>query len=254
MTDLKNTERFSNRVDNYVKYRPGYSAELLDYVYSETGVSQDSVIADFGSGTGIFTKMLLDKGSRVYAVEPNEKMRLAAQNSLSNYDGFYSVDGAAENSGILESSIDFVTCAQSFHWFDRDASKKEFRRILKPEGKVLLIWYRMFTEGSGFMKGYEEIHYSFPGRGAVTDHRNIGNEEMKDFFRDSIFNTKSFSFGHKLDFEGLKGRALSSSHAPSPGDENFASTMEKLSKLYLKHQVNNEVEFLYRTDLYWGKV
>ena len=136
-----NTKRFTGKAELYRKFRPSYTQELFQYLYSpQVGFSQDSVIADIGAGTGIFTRLLLERGSKVYAVEPNADMRETSKNDLAEYKNFVSVNASAENTGLDEASVDFITAAQAFHYFDREVFKQECRRILRPGGKVVIIW------------------------------------------------------------------------------------------------------------------
>lgn len=132
-------KRFSKHAEYYDKYRPGYPESLLAYFDSEVGFSPKSIVADIGSGTGILSAMFLKNGNMVFGVEPNEDMRRIAEANLGSYPNFRSVDGSAESTNLRESSVDFITAGQSFHWFDRPRARKEFRRILRNEGWVVLV-------------------------------------------------------------------------------------------------------------------
>jgi ubiquinone/menaquinone biosynthesis C-methylase UbiE len=134
------TTRFSDRVENYIKYRPHYPPEVIDYLQSQNVLADSSVIADIGSGTGISTEMFLNNGNTVYGVEPNKEMREAAERLLKDYKNFVSVNGTAEETTLKNKSIDIVTAGQAFHWFDIPKSKAEFKRILKDTGYVVLMW------------------------------------------------------------------------------------------------------------------
>ena len=127
---MNTVQRFSNRVENYVKFRPGYPPEVLQLFHDEMKLRPDSVIADIGSGTGISAKLFLENGNEVFGVEPNDAMRSAAENFLSGYSKFRSVNGTAENTTLDESSLDFVIAAQAFHWFKPEETHGEFKRIL----------------------------------------------------------------------------------------------------------------------------
>src|SRR5581483_4013685 len=133
-------QRFSSRVNDYVLYRPGYPAQILELLKTECGLTGDSEIADIASGTGIFTRMLLENGNRVFGVEPNDDMRKAGESFLASYRNFTSVAGTAEATTLADHSVDFVTAAQAAHWFHRERARKEFVRILRPGGWTVLIW------------------------------------------------------------------------------------------------------------------
>ena len=151
------TLRFTGRVENYVKYRPGYPAGIIETFVKECGLTAGSVVADIGSGTGILSEVFLKNGNRVFGVEPNHEMREAGSRLLGKYAGFMSVDGAAEATTLEDCSVDFVTAGQAFHWFDRQRARKEFVRILKPNGWVTLIWNERLTDTSPFLRAYEDL-------------------------------------------------------------------------------------------------
>src|SRR4051812_35209407 len=113
-------ERFSNRVANYVKYRPGYPPEILEIFRDEMNLTGDSVVADIGSGTGISARVFLENGNPVFGVEPNAAMRAAAKEFLKSFPQFESVEGTAEATNLPDRSVDLVIAAQAFHWFDHE--------------------------------------------------------------------------------------------------------------------------------------
>ena len=251
---ISNTERFSNRVENYIKYRPGYPKEFIDYLYKNVGFSKQSIIADIGSGTGILSALLLERGSRVVGVEPNREMRKAAEVLLEEYTKFVSIDGTAENTGLTDRSADFVICAQAFHWFDRDACKKEFQRILKPEGRVVLAWNKRKVEETGFSAEYEELVRTYANDYSKVNHNLITEAEFRILFKKGFFIKVFFSNEQLFDFEGLKGRLLSSSYSPMPGERNYEILMIEMKKLFDKYEVNGSVTFEYETEGYIGEV
>src|ERR1019366_5901844 len=140
MSSKNSTTRFSSRVENYIKYRPGYPQAIVDLLSARCGLTSASVIADVGSGTGILTELMLRNGNKVFAVEPNRDMREAAERLLSQHPNFISVEGTAEVTRLNDASVDLIVAGQSFHWFDRVKTRQEFLRVLKPGGWVALIW------------------------------------------------------------------------------------------------------------------
>src|SRR5271154_1515768 len=125
------TARFSSRVEKYVRYRPSYPKEVVALLGKQCGLTAESVIADVASGTGIFTRLLLENGNRVFGVEPNAEMRRAGEEYLAAFPRFTSVAGTAEATTLPDHSVDIVTAAQAAHWFDRAKARREFVRILK---------------------------------------------------------------------------------------------------------------------------
>ena len=118
--------RFSNRAENYAKYRPSYSSEVVDRIINNFNLN--IVAVDIGAGTGISSRLLADREIKVMAIEPNEAMRGAAEiHPLVEFR-----DTSAENTGLGDNSVDLVTCFQAFHWFKPELTLKEWARILKP--------------------------------------------------------------------------------------------------------------------------
>lgn len=251
---MDSKQRFSNRVDNYTKYRPSYPKEAIDYLYGELGFREASTIADIGAGTGIFTKLLLDRGSRVLAVEPNPEMRAAAEQSLGGYASFVPVDGSAERTQLDDQSVDFIVSAQAFHWFDLPLSKEEFHRILKPGGKAVLIWNRRTTSGSPFYSEYDDLLRKYGRDYEKVNHMNLQDDDFARFFAESGYARLTFGNQQTFDYEGLRGRVLSASYIPLPGEEGHESLMAELRDYFDRYETEGKIVFHYTTELYVGEV
>jgi ubiquinone/menaquinone biosynthesis C-methylase UbiE len=249
LNELNPTGRFSDRVDNYVRYRPSYPAELIPFLETELGLKKGQQVADIGSGTGIFTELLLLKGYHVTGVEPNEGMRQAAERRLGGYDRFYSQNGRAENTGLEDQSVHLITVAQAFHWMEVEATRKEFLRILKPGGSIALIW-NLRLVNTAFLSDYEAFTRTF---GQQYESANRINEtEIAEFFQPRSMQVKIFSNVKLLDFEGLKGLVLSASYMPLEGDPRYEEMIGKLEELYATHKENGLVKMEYETKVYYG--
>ena len=251
---MDNTRRFTDRADYYVKYRPSYPKEAIDFMYGALGFSGRSVIADVGSGTGILTKLLLERGSTVYAVEPNRQMRELAERALGDEPNFYSIDGTAERTGLPDQAVDFIVCAQSFHWFDRDSARREFRRILRSGGIVVLMWNEPRKETDEFTGQYEKLGREFGKDYERISHRNWSIDQLRPFFQDGVCHEAEFDNEQNLDFEGFRGRLLSSSYMPLPGDDKYEALMEKARNLFDAFNRDGVVTIRYRTELFYGTV
>src|SRR3712207_3362726 len=167
------TRRFSNRVEDYIKYRPDYPRALVALLEDECGLTRESVVADVGSGTGILSELFLREGVRVYGVEPNREMREAGEELLAAYENFASVDGRAEATTLADDSVDFVTAGQAFHWFDTAAARREFRRILKDDGWAVLVWNDRRTEGTPLLAEYERLLLEYG-----TDYKEVDRKSV----------------------------------------------------------------------------
>lgn len=247
-------ERFSDRVKHYAKYRPGYPPGVIHLLEQSCGLGSQSAVADIGAGTGIFTRLLLDTGCRVYGIEPNREMRVAAEESLAAYPRFTSVAGDAEDTRLAEASINLITVAQAFHWFDRSAARREFVRILRPDGCVALIWNERLVDTTPFLREYEALLHRHSADYAQVDHRNVSVEAVDAFFRPGRFERAAFPNEQRFDFEGLKGRVLSSSYMPAETDPAFPAVLDDLHRLFREYARGGQVVFEYVTNVYYGKL
>lgn len=243
--------RFSTRAEAYAKYRPGYPAALVEVLKSECGLTPSWVIADVGSGTGILTEILLRNGNRVFAVEPNEAMRTFAESKLKQYEQFISVDGSAEATPLLGESVDIVVAAQAFHWFDRDKSKREFTRILKPHGWVALIWNERRLDSTPFLRAYEDVLIRYG-----TDYQEVRQEnvvgKLAEFFAPDEFKLVNLDNFQHFDLTAFLGRVESASYTPEPGHPNFEPMVAELRRIYDEHARDGMVTFEYDTRIYLG--
>lgn len=250
---LEPTKRFSTRVANYIKYRPHYPREVIDILRETSGLSPDWHIADVGSGTGILTELFLANGNPVCAVEPNGPMRTAAEQLLGGHATFTSVDGTAENTTLRDASADMVTAGQAFHWFDQGLAQQEFRRILKPSGWVMLIWNDRRLDATPFMTAYGKLLREYTIDFAKVDHRQVDDAVLTEFFSPGGYETVTCGNEQTFDYEGLKGRLLSSSYAPEPGHPLYDPMIAELARIFDQYQSGGEVVFEYDTHIYLGR-
>ncbi len=248
------TERFSDRVDDYVRYRPGYPADL--FAWLQTCLPDAATGADVGSGTGIFTAPLLNRVPLVWAIEPNAAMRAAAEAWLGDRAGFQSVAGTAERTGLPDGCVDLVACAQAFHWFDRAAARREFGRILRPGGAVLLVWNDRDAGAGGadpFAAGYEALLTAVAPEYPLVAHRNLTDDGVAAFFSPVVPEKADFPNAQHLDLPGLIGRVLSSSYAPKPGTPGHPELLAGLERLFRDHARAGAVTLRYRTRAFLGR-
>jgi SAM-dependent methyltransferase len=249
-TDAK--QRFSSRAADYVRYRPGYPAALMDLLRSECGLRAENAIADIGSGTGFLSELFLKNLNCVFGVEPNPEMRAAGEQYLRAYANFTSVDGSAETTTLAAASMDFITAGQAFHWFDPDAARREFSRILKPSGWNIVIWNDRRIEETSFGRAYEHLLERFG-----TDYKRVKEaypeqQHMSDFFGENAFASRDLPNHQLFDWDGLSGRLRSSSYVPGEGHANFAPMMAELQKIFRGHAVDGLVRMDYFTRMYYG--
>ena len=247
------TSRFSDRVENYVRYRPGYPPEVVQELQSECGLIASHVVADIASGTGIWTLMLLENGNPVFGVEPNAEMRQAGERLLAAFPKFTSIAGTAEATTLADRSVDFVTAAQAAHWFDRAGARREFVRILKPGGWLVLLWNERLTDATAFLRDYEQLLVTYG-----TDYQDIRHEHttsaVNEFFDPSPFQERTFAMRQEFDYAGVEGRLLSSSYAPGPEHSKHAPMLRELRGIFEANAVEGRVAFEYKTRLYFGQL
>jgi SAM-dependent methyltransferase len=247
------SQLFSNRVEAYVKYRPGYPAELIPELLAQTGMDNTAVAADIGSGTGIFTAGLLEQGLEVHAVEPNQPMRAAAEQMFGDNPKFHSVGAGAESTGLATASIDLLTAAQAFHWFNNDATRDEFRRILKPEGQLALIWNRRNTD-EPFQQVYENLLREFAPEYGKVNHMNLEIGDVGAFFADGEMRQLHFDNSQRLDFSGLLGRLKSASYCPTEDSSLYIPLVNELLAQFDHHARDGHINFVYDTQVYLGPI
>lgn len=248
---MNSVNRFSSRVENYAKYRPGYPPGVLEILKSGCGLTEQSVIADVGSGTGLLSEAFLKNGNTVFGIEPNDLMRAKAESLLHSFDRFRSVAATAENTTLPDHSIDFITAGQAFHWFDRKAAWREFVRILKPNGWVVLIWNARRLDSTAFLREYEALLLRYSPDYPVVRHENI-EDRIGRFFEPQLLTSVSLDNVQRLDFPSLKGRLCSSSYAPQESDSNFERMLSELQDIFNAHNENGIVNFEYDTRIYYG--
>ena len=250
---LDPTKRFTNRVENYLRYRPRYPPEIIPLLEKECGLTRNSVIADIGSGTGLLTELFLQNGNRVLGLEPNGEMRAAGERLLAKYANFTSLDATAENTTLADGSIDFVTAGQAFHWFNREKTRAEFARILKSNGWVVIVWNGYRPERTPLLKGYHEVLLRYG-----TDYRDVRREiedtRVHRFFPSGAYQVARFEFQQTFDFEGFKGRTLSASYAPQFGEPNYEPMLIELREVFEANQTDGRVTFDYETEVYYGRL
>jgi ubiquinone/menaquinone biosynthesis C-methylase UbiE len=254
MTFADAKKRFSNRAEDYARYRPGYPREALELLHTWCGLKPEHAIADIGSGTGLLSKIFLDHGNRVFGVEPNAEMRSAGEEYLRDYRNFTSVAGSAEATTLPAQSIDFVTAAQAFHWFDPQPTRREFQRILKPHGRVVILWNERLLDETAFLCDYEELLRQFGTDYARVHESYPRAEQMLSFFGANEFTSHTLPNAQEFDFAGLSGRLRSSSYAPAPGHPQFQPMIEELQRIFAAHQKEGVVRMEYRTRVYTGKL
>jgi SAM-dependent methyltransferase len=254
MPPLDPKQRFSSRVADYVKYRPGYPRQILALLRSAMRFSQSWPVADLGSGTGISSEMFVGNGNQVFAVEPNPHMRAAAEQHFTDAANFHSIDGAAEATTLPDGSVQLVVAGQAFHWFDHSKTRIECMRILREGGYALLMWNERKRTGTPFLEAYERLLISYGTDYWKVRHENTGEDVIARFFGGRGFETATFPNRQSFDVDGLIGRLLSSSYIPQRGDAKFDEMVQAARELFAQHQREGQVTMEYECELYWGHV
>jgi len=249
-----NTEKFNGKAKIYEKYRPVYPEALMDYLYGDMGFNKSSTIADVGAGTGIFTRQLLEKGSRVLGVEPNEDMRASAESWLKAFDNFTPVDGTAEATKLENNSVDFVTVAQAFHWFDAAAFRKECARILKPAGQVVLVWNSRVAHAAVVVENAAVCKRFCPDFKGFSGGIDEKPSDFSLFYKDGLYETKKIDYNISYDLDGFIGRNLSASYAPDSKNACYHEFINSLTELFYKYAHKGQLVVPNITRCYAGRV
>jgi SAM-dependent methyltransferase len=252
---LRPTARFTDRVEDYVKARPGYPPDIIGLLEQRCGLTPRSTIVDVGCGTGLLANLFCKYGCSVVGVEPNAAMRMAGQQFLAGYKHFEMLDGTAESIPILNGVADFVTAGQAFHWFNPDSARREFKRVLTPNGWVVLVWnYREF-KGSKFAEDYEALVLRFGVDYAEVHQRwTISDAGLERFFGHLRFCRESFLNIQRLDYETLMARIQSSSYMPRPDNPNYSPMFREAECIFRDHQQDGFVLMKYNTRVIYGQL
>ena len=245
-----NIDKFTGKAENYEKFRPSYPIEILNSFY-DYNLNQNSIIADIGSGTGKLTKIFLENGNIVYAVEPNDDMRNMAISTLNEYKNFISIKGSAEITTLQNKIIDFVTVGQAFHWFNPLKALDEFKRILKNNGVLALVWNNGKTS-SAFMQEYENILDNIKNHNNK-NHRDISDETIEKYYSKD-YKKLTVENIHELNFNEILGRVLSSSCSPKENTKEYYETRNLLKEIFNKYKQNDKIIIEYETVIYIGRL
>lgn len=248
------TERFSERACDYAAYRPGYPHAVLELLQREIGLRPDWVIADVGSGTGLSSEVFLGNGNVVFAIEPNDAMRDAADARLGKRPRFHSIAGTAESTDLAHGSVDLAVAAQAFHWFDPVAARREFVRILRAPRWTVLMWNTRRTDATRFLRDYERLLLTYG-----TDYDTVRHDSTSVAARYAAifggpFEKRAVYNEQVLDLDGLRGRMLSSSYMPAQDDPARAPTLRALEALFAEHQQDGTVRIEYDTEVLFGRL
>jgi SAM-dependent methyltransferase len=248
------TQRFTNRVDHYVKYRPSYPHPVLALLREKCELTSASVVADVGSGTGILSELFLINGNRVFGIEPNKEMREACERRLGSQPRFTSVAGTAEATTLDDASVDFVTAGQAFHWFDPERARTEFARILRPAGWVALVWTWRRKDQTPFLAAYERLLAVYRMDRGEAEIWRRGDEMAAKFFGSGSFEKATFDNEQVLDLDGFKGRLLSISYVPGEGEPGSDEMLRNVEEIFDEHQKSGRVRIEYDTKVYYGQL
>lgn len=254
VTFADSKSRFANRVADYVKYRPRYPEGVIELMRMHCQLSPKHAIADIGSGTGFLAELFLKNGNAVFGVEPNQEMREAGEEYLAPYPRFTSINGSAENTNLSDASVSFIIVGQAFHWFEPKATRREFERILRPNGWLAVVWHDRSTAESDFAKAYDDLLVRFG-----TDYTRVRDsypkeQDIRAFIGHDKFITRELPNYQVFDLEGLQGRLRSSSYVPPEGHEKFAPMMSDLDWLFATHQQDGRVRMDFSTWIYLGQL
>jgi SAM-dependent methyltransferase len=245
-------DRFADRVADYDRWRPDYPHAAIELLVERAGLSPGTTIADVGSGTGILSEQLLDCGARVIGVEPGEAMRAQADVRLDMHPNFSQVDGTSDATGLDDASCDLVVAAQAFHWFDQAATRREWLRILKPDGIAAIVWNNRLTGETAFLREYEALLLALPGDYAEVRHGNVTDDDLDRFFGGGGPELHTFEHAQQFPWEGLAGRAFSSSYVPARDSDAGRDFERQLHELFDAHAVDGHVTWLYQTNVFLG--
>ncbi len=251
-TGRDSASRFADRAEDYARYRPHYSPEIVKALQQACGLAPEHLVADVGCGPGLVAEIFLDNGNRVIGVEPNREMRIAGERYLAGHANFTMIEGSAEATTLADRNVDFVVAGQAFHWFRPAETRAEFARILKPGGWAVLLWHDRNTESTPFLRAYEDFV-----RRHATDYERVTHKyvasygALERFFAPNEMKPIRQSSYQRLDLDGLRGRLLSSSYIPKSG-EQYEAMQRELPQFFSAYAADGHVLLEYDTKIYYG--
>lgn len=251
---MKPTERFTSRVEEYRRFRPGYPAAIVDLLEKECGLTSAARVVDVAAGTGLLSEIFLERGYAVEAIEPNEKMRAACETLRERWPQLRCSDGTAEATGLPNASADLITVAQAMHWFDLDRTRAEFVRLLRPEGWCAVMYNHRRMGGDALHDGYERILLDFGIDYLKVQRQHMTEEKLAAFFAPSVAKQAVFANAQQLTMEGLEGRIVSSSYMPQPGHGRYAEMRAAIEKLFAGNQKDGVVTLQYDCVVAYGRL
>lgn len=249
---MNNIYKFNGMANDYSKYRPNYAKKSINYLIAEAHLTQNSVIADIGSGTGKFSKLLLAEGFKVFGVEPNNDMRQKAEYELKDFENFISILGTSENTTLSDKSIDLITVAQAFHWFDIKKFLIECNRILKENGYIAIL-YNNGDYSTEVINSISELSKRYCPKYVGSSGGIERNPMIFDNFFDE-YTVKVFKNNYQLNMEQFIGLNFSASYAPKIDNPNYELYLKKLIDLFEKYSEQGILEMPNNTICRLGKV
>ena len=250
-----NEDKFNHLADIYEKYRPSYPEEYIKDIIIKCHLDSESLVADIGAGTGILTRQFLNNNIQIVGVEPNQDMRKILKR-LEKNPNFRSIDGTAEHTNLEDNSIDLIVVAQAFHWFDKEKFKKECKRILKPNGKVWILWNQL-DETKEIVKEQKRIDDEYTNRfqevNGILD-ANKKEEQIQGFFQGNIYEKKVVDNPLENDKERFIGANLSKSYSLKKENPNYDNYIEAFGQIFDRYSENGKVMIPNKTYGYLGKV
>ena len=243
---------FSSKVSDYVASRPDYPAALFAALRAECDLLPGAVVADIGAGTGLLTQGLLAQGYAVTAIEPSDTMRAAADQALGHFAGYRSASGTAEQIPLPDSCADLITAAQAFLWFDIEAARTEFLRVLKPAGHVALIWNdRVPTDSLHIALDDIFARYGGAKRGAMLAHDE--RSEVPAFFGANTPLELTWPHEHRLSEAALLSLVFSRSYMQTRDSEPGRQASQQVSTLFHSLAIGGHIAVRYNTVAIIGR-
>ena len=257
----------------YYDALPSFSKEIYDFLYSEeVGMSEDSVIADLGCGTGRMTIDFLKRGNIVYAIDPDENMRKVCGEKCSDFNKLKLIEGTEENFGVPDNSVDYVVSSQSFHKFNNDKFKKECNRVLKNKDNVIIIWYRVsFDRGlfkemlDNLKKNYKDYETRYGNMSEVegakieeiennkSANKFLNNKnKMKEIINKIYYSKEQFiTLGLSLSLFPITHRMNTVTKILAEDSFNSKDYINGLEEIFSKYQKDNKIEIPLRVQIHY---
>ncbi|HLO27660.1 MAG TPA: class I SAM-dependent methyltransferase [Anaerolineales bacterium] len=249
---MRTTEIYSTKAEKYAKYRWDYSLQAIEAIIQIAHVTEQTLAADIGAGTGMLTKHFAGRVRHIYAVEPNDEMRKIAEGQLERFENCSVIKGCAEAIPLGNQSVDLITVAQALHWFDPTRTRAEFRRVLKPKGWLTAI--RNYGVDQTLNQAMGRICAEADRAGLLEAVPHPEEKPVSYYCGHEDIQRLTYEIEEKQNWDEFIGSLLSASYMPEESHPSYPRLERVARQVFDDLSENGELRVRGETELIIGQV